>query len=1509
MAAPAAVAAVLLGLLLLSGVLFVPLDAEGQAIFALGSFALFLVVNRIEGRGASAFLVVLSLAVTTRYLHWRLTETLAPETAFQGFFMLGLAAAEIYAGVALFLGYLQTLWPLERKPVPMPPDPAAWPAVDVFIPTYNETLEVVGPTVLAALAMDWPPDRLRVWILDDGRREEMRRFAEECGAGYVTRPDNKGAKAGNINHALGITEAPFVVIFDCDHIPTRGFLQLAMGWLLRDARIGMVQTPHHFYSPDPFERNLTAGHDVPNEGLMFYGLVQPSNDLWNAAFFCGSCAIIRRKALEEVGGVPHETVTEDCHFSLRMQRRGWHTAYLRLPLAAGLATERLIIHIGQRMRWARGMIQIFRIENPLFASGLSLTQRLCYFSATFHFLFAVPRVVFLTSPLAFLLLGQNVIAASPLAIAAYAGSHLVHAIATASRLSGSVRLSFWSEIYETVLAFYLVPLTIVTLLNPRKGKFNVTDKGGLLQEGYYDLRAVWPTMLLALALLVGIGFALRGILVHPVGSLEFQAYLLNGLWATICLVPVIASIAVGRERRQIRQSARARASLPASLLRAGGARCAGRTLDLSMTGAALEITAGEPPGLGEELRLALELGDGPVDITAVVVGVAAGGQVQLRLQPATLAERGAAVRAAFGRADAWVGWADHQPENPLRSLGIAVRAAGAAFAGEIGLSRLFSRRRGRAKPQRSTGASASAAPAPMPRAARVTPPRLTVGLVLALLLGVAPALAQPGRPDAGVRLLPGPGLAVAPSAVAPGPVPASPGMSLPLAPPMAAMPPAGGTRQVTWTFRQLGHQGPLQLRGIAELQGVLFGLRADEVVTAARLVVAGATSPALLPEQSQIAITLNEEFVGAIQPRPDAPRFGPLEFPISPLLFAEFNRLNLRFTGRYAAECNDPFSGLLWANVSDLSALHLTIERLPMPRDLARLPEPFFDRRVVQSALTLPFVLPAEPGPELLRAAAIAASWFAVEADYRGASFPVLAAPPPEGHAVMVVVGNRGLPPGLDLPGFEGPTLALLPNPNDRSGHLLVIGGRNAAEAAQAATALAFGRATLSGERALVEAAEPPPRRPYDAPRWLPTDRPVRFGELLKPEALQANGFAPGPVTVPLRTAPDLYVARGRGIPVELGFRAPPGPVADTRVSRLDVALSGTYLKSLPFRSTVEAWPVGWAMAQLGWPGAVQRGGVELPPYLVSGQNELQLAFDMRPLQRGNCATVPGNIHAGIDPDSTVDLSSAHRVAVLPNLAFFASGGFPYTRMADLSETAVVLPDRPNAVEMTAFLDLVGKLAASTGLPATGLAVVGPGALDQVAERDLIVLGTLGRQPAFTTLLQGEAPVRLEGNRLALAIPTGATRAMLDLFDRTGTAAARQRAAARLAAPPERFGALVALESPLQAGRSVVLVAAAVPAGLDAVLGALRDPALRSQVQGDLVLVSGSGTTARVEAHRTGARYLHGELPLWLWPEFYLGGRPELMLGLLALACLLIGLPLRRALRARAVRRLRARSA
>lgn len=306
------------GVLALAALIILPLPWKEQAIFGAAVIGIAILLNGASrGKAVTMALMVISVFSTFRYGYWRVTQTWDGITSaghlhqWDTLIVLVLLLAEFYAFATLLLGYFQILRPLRRPPLPLPENREKWPTVDVFIPTYNEPLSVVRATVLGALALDYPGDKCKVFLLDDGRRREFAVFAWEVGAGYITREQNAHAKAGNINHALAETRGEYVAIFDSDHIPTRSFLAATLGWFLRDRRLAMVQTPHHFYSPDPFERNLGQFRRIPNEGELFHRLVQDGNDLWNASFFCGSCAVLRRKALDQIGGIAVETVTEE----------------------------------------------------------------------------------------------------------------------------------------------------------------------------------------------------------------------------------------------------------------------------------------------------------------------------------------------------------------------------------------------------------------------------------------------------------------------------------------------------------------------------------------------------------------------------------------------------------------------------------------------------------------------------------------------------------------------------------------------------------------------------------------------------------------------------------------------------------------------------------------------------------------------------------------------------------------------------------------------------------------------------------------------------------------------------------------------------------------------------------------------------------------------------------------------------------------------------------------------
>ncbi|GAA4328792.1 UDP-forming cellulose synthase catalytic subunit [Pigmentiphaga soli] len=655
-----AVAAMLFAL-----VVTVPFDLYQQLIFATVCFILALILSRTPGRLAVLAMIVLSVTASCRYMYWRLTSTLGFETWIDTFFGTGLVIAELYALVILLLGYFQTAWPLQRKPVPMPADPSTWPTIDIFIPTYNEPLDVVKQTVFTALGLDWPLDKFKVYVLDDGRRAEFREFCQEVGVGYITRDNNRHAKAGNINAALKNTDGEYVAIFDCDHIPTRSFLQICMGWFLRDPKLAMLQTPHFFFSPDPFEKNLDTFRTVPNEGELFYGLVQDGNDLWNATFFCGSCAVIRRGPLDEVGGIAVETVTEDAHTALKLNRRGYNTAYLAIPQAAGLATESLSGHIGQRIRWARGMAQICRVDNPLLGPGLKFGQRLCYLNAMLHFFYGAPRLIFLTAPLAYLLFGAHVFQSTALLIAAFAMPHILHASITNSRMQGRYRHSFWNEVYESVLAWYILRPVLVAFINPRLGKFNVTSKGGLIGQSYFDWTIARPYIVLMLLNLGGLALGIGRL---AFGNAEAITVLINLFWTVYNIVITSASIAVASETKQIRHAPRVTAALRATLRFADGKTLAVETQDFSQTGVGIKVPAELELPIGEAVQVSIFRNE-EEGVFPATVAFRHGERLGLRFEALNTQQQIELAQLTFARADNWAKvWGHSTPDTPLAAL-------------------------------------------------------------------------------------------------------------------------------------------------------------------------------------------------------------------------------------------------------------------------------------------------------------------------------------------------------------------------------------------------------------------------------------------------------------------------------------------------------------------------------------------------------------------------------------------------------------------------------------------------------------------------------------------------------------------------------------------------------------------------------------------------------------------------------------------------------------------------
>ncbi|HGY5510099.1 TPA: cellulose biosynthesis cyclic di-GMP-binding regulatory protein BcsB, partial [Burkholderia territorii] len=670
-------------------------------------------------------------------------------------------------------------------------------------------------------------------------------------------------------------------------------------------------------------------------------------------------------------------------------------------------------------------------------------------------------------------------------------------------------------------------------------------------------------------------------------------------------------------------------------------------------------------------------------------------------------------------------------------------------------------------------------------------------------------------------------------------------------------------------FASLGAFDPLHLRGADDARTINAGVRLDRVVTGARLRLTYAYSPSLVFPMSHLKVSMNGEVVATVPF--DATRAGRTvtqDIPIDPRYFSDFNQIGLRLIAHYTLDhCEDPSSSALWADVSPTSELILDESPVRLPNDLALLPAPFFDRRD-NGLLRLPFVLPASPDSATLRSAGVLASWFGALADYRQARFPVAATLPADDQAVVVGTAAT-LPAGLALPSVDGPLLAVADNPAAPGRKLLIVTGRTAAEVDDAVAALVLGRAALSGPAATVAHVDlGAPRKPYDAPRWLPVNRPIAFRELVSdPRELEVRGTSPDAIRLNLRVPADLHSWNGSGVPITLRYRYTAPTVQDN--STLAVEINDQLVKSYRLGPAHAEDARGrMQLPLLSVPEGRVTSDVDIPAFRVGSGNQLQFRFTLDSQKTGLCSsTATEPQRAAIDPDSTIDFSHFVHYAQLPNLAFFANSGFPFTRFADLSQTAVVMPERPSPQELEAYLTMLGHMGQWTGFPALRVQIARPGDVAALAGKDLLVIDG---SPASPLLSRWRTALPLSIDRQAGA---GATRVAFSVKERWRNGVGMADGGAHI----EQTGSLAALagfELPGSHGRSVVALTATDQARLADLLDVFEKPGLVSQLQGDLALVR----PGQVDSLRVGEPYVVGFVP-WYARVWTHAARHPVVLG------------------------------
>lgn len=594
-----------------------------RALLNWGALAVMIAMNALPFCKRHPFRLLFAMIATflcLRYLFWRSFSTLTYEGPFDFLGMAAIYAAELHGILVFLFGIVINLWPLKRELQLVSGHEADLPTVDVFIPTYNEPEEIIRITAIAARAMDYPQEKLKVYILDDGatierrrnpktsvaawtRHYALRRLARKVGATYITREANGHAKAGNLNHALSYTQGALILFLDCDHVPTRDFLRYTVGYFLKDPKLFLVQTPHFFINSTPVEKNLekiSSSSSVSVENDMFFRDVHAGLDFWNSSYFCGSAAVMRRSCLEEIGGIQGFTITEDAETSMNLHNRGYHSVYVNRPMVCGLSPETFDDYVLQRRRWARGMLQLLIKMNVLRMQGLSWSQKLCFFNSCFFWFFSVSRFVYYLGPAFFLLLGLKVYHASLSQIVIFALPYVLSINISSNFFFGGTRRALFSEIYESVQSPFIATEIIRTLINPDTSVFKVTPKGARNDTESLNRMARPFFFIIALnvfAISVGIGKWID----YP---LYRDVILITGVWCLYNLVMASISLGAFWETRDVRRYHRITTSENATIvLSRTGERFPANLDDISLSGISLRFRGEHPPQRDDRVEL------------------------------------------------------------------------------------------------------------------------------------------------------------------------------------------------------------------------------------------------------------------------------------------------------------------------------------------------------------------------------------------------------------------------------------------------------------------------------------------------------------------------------------------------------------------------------------------------------------------------------------------------------------------------------------------------------------------------------------------------------------------------------------------------------------------------------------------------------------------------------------------------------------------------------------------
>lgn len=553
-------------------------------------------------------LFVVTMILMSIYLLWRIFFTLPWDQGFLNMvFAILLIAAELITVLTTFELFFQKMQKRRTQlELPIIP-PEYYPNVDVFIATHNEPVDLLYKTVNACTFMDYPDkQKVHIYLCDDGGRPEVEELARQFGVGYLGFPGNKDAKSGNLNHALSKTSSPLIATFDADMIPQHTFLMKTVPyfllsqfiedngqWRLRKEeelddkfKLGLVQTPQSFYNPDLFQFNLYAEQGIPNEQDFFSREVNILRNASNAVAYTGSNTVISRKAMEEIGGFPLNTITEDFETSVRLQQAGYITYATEEVQAAGLTTTTIPSMIKQRIRWARGIIQSLQNTRAIISNKLPLRAKITYLSSFLYWWSFFNRLVFIMAPILFALFDFKIVNTSFWeVIVLWLPSYLCYSLAL-RYLSGDIRNQRWSQVIDTIFMPYLILPVLLETLFIHERKFKVTNKKkGAGPEWKTSLLYALPHLFL---LILSVAAIIR--FVHGKYGLALVYSSIILFWLVHNMISLLYALFFMIGRRAYRETERIRAQEDVTIhYKEGNLRYQAQTVDVSENGIALYV--------------------------------------------------------------------------------------------------------------------------------------------------------------------------------------------------------------------------------------------------------------------------------------------------------------------------------------------------------------------------------------------------------------------------------------------------------------------------------------------------------------------------------------------------------------------------------------------------------------------------------------------------------------------------------------------------------------------------------------------------------------------------------------------------------------------------------------------------------------------------------------------------------------------------------------------------------